>query len=115
MKIIFHTDALVRNSKKTPASSGHTRETIAWRKHISEMMKENPAGSFDVCTTYLFKDTFNVIDPKDSTVIGIPSYMVKEVIDDARIGKQKCGWCGKITAKGETCGDHDVKYLTNLI
>ena len=52
-----------------------------------------------VDTTTLFPDRFSIVPVTDDKSIWlcIPEDMVSNVIDDMRIGKGHCGWCGELT------------------
>jgi hypothetical protein len=112
MKIVFKKDALEIDSKRKSPSSGYTREEMNWRENISKMLKDGL--EHEVETTYLFDNSFNCKHPdgqkseKFTLSIHVPDYMVESVIDDARTGKSKCSYCGKIhntpeNKKGSVC------------
>lgn len=56
-------------------------------------------------TEYLFKDQFNTVPIKGVSDIGmrIMAYCVEYVVNDTRINKVKCNWCGKISVSGKKC------------
>lgn len=84
MKIQIKEDALILDSQKTPSNQGYTQNKINWRKSISEIIEFSKGDYIDVDTKYLFKDSFNIKHP-DGYIVSIPSFMVKDVVDDQRI------------------------------
>lgn len=84
MKIKFKDDALILDSKKIKINDGYNQNRIQWRKSISEIIEFSKGDYIDVDTKYLFKDSFNVKHP-DGYIVSIPSFMVKEILDDERI------------------------------
>ncbi len=117
MKIKIKENALEIHSKQTPASSGYKKDTMKWRNSIRTMMEANPSRLFDVETEYLFESSFTVTNPVGKYSVSIPSYMVEVVIDDARIGMSKCGYCGKVTptSDGKCQKGCEDKYFKPLI
>ena len=61
--------------------------------------------TLDVETDYLFDDQFNTAPVPGVSELGLRmmDYSVEEVIDDERIGKMKCQWCGTTSPVGPAC------------
>jgi len=85
MKIILKEDALIEHSRSVPEHMGYGQSGINWRKSVREMMDSSLVHEVD--TQYLFENSFNVKHPMGH-IIGIPDYMVSEVIDDIREKKE---------------------------
>ena len=64
-----------------------------------EILKKIDGKTLEVETKYLFKDQFNTVPIKDVSEQGlrIMGNMVDEVMDDVRIDKKKCCYCGTVT------------------
>lgn len=117
MKIVIKKDALELHSRSIPARMGHSQDTMNWRNSISKMLDNSEDRTFEVCTSHLFDSSFNVVNPHSQYAIQIPDYMVEAVIDDERIGKSKCGYCGKVaeTSQGYCERGCKVEYLKLLL
>lgn len=117
MKVVIKENALELHSKSIPASMGHTRDTMSWRSSIAKMLDKSEDRTFEVCASHLFDKSFNVVNPHSQYVIQIPDYMVEAVIDDERIGKSKCGYCGKVaeTSQGYCEKGCKLEYFKPLL
>lgn len=59
----------------------------------------------EVETDYLFYDQFNTVPIKNVSDKGLRIMMqsIDYVINDKRIDKMRCNYCGKVTIKGNIC------------
>jgi hypothetical protein len=73
----------------------------------------------EVETKYLFRDQFNTVPIRGVSESGLRIMMkdVERIIDDARIGRSRCGWCGEHFESGVLFCPHCGKggYVTPLI
>jgi rRNA maturation endonuclease Nob1 len=82
--------------------------TWEWAKTMEKI-----AGmTLEVETDHLFKDQYNTtpIPGISETGLRVMQNVVEEVIDDERLGKARCHWCGRTgPAQGVcmTCGKKD--------
>lgn len=87
----------------------HTPNYFSQRYH--EKIKAIDGQLVEVDTKCLFQNSFNGI-LADGSLIHIPNLLVDEVIDDARVGKGKCNYCGNITDKPMCYNcEHGEKYV----
>ena len=87
MKITIRQDVVEIYNSTTPS-----KNKDPWWAELLEFL----AGkTILVDTTTLFPDRFSVFP--ESIWVCIPEYMVSNVIDDIRIGKGHCGWCGGLS------------------
>jgi len=69
-------------------------------KAFCDFVKENGGKWIDVETDYLFNNQYN------TGKFRIMDSHISAVREDARIGKGKCEYCGKLVLVGETCTKH---------
>lgn len=70
----------------------------------------------EVDTKHLFKTSFNVIDPDDSSkIIGVRWVFCDVVGEDIRLKKMKCNWCGKTQDIADKCCECDRKEYTERL
>lgn len=84
---------------------------VGYSDKYAKIMKNIAGKTMEVDTRYLFPSSFNVIykDPEtgEECIVDISGKFVTEIINDARIGKDKCLYCGKMAdhkdVKDEIC------------
>jgi len=101
-----------RGLNKRP-SDGYSKTEFEW----IETLKQVSGKTIEVETDYLFKNQFNTVPIKGVSELGlrIMENLVEEVIDDERIGKYKCNWCGHHSENSDKCPEcGKAEYLEPL-
>lgn len=114
MKIIIK-----ENAKSIYMQSNRRSVNWEWAEKIEKLQGK----TLEVETEFLFNNQFNTA-PNEVSEKGmrIMEVLVSKVIDDARIGKQRCSYCGKVSEiKGneKTCphcneSDHLETFHVNI-
>jgi len=119
MKIKIYEDASKRFARSVNKRIGPQGIWMSSESQYYETMKKLDGMVVEVETDILFAYSFNVAPVPGVTdhCVGINADLVAEVINDARIGKYKCGYCGKITEDIETtCPKcHKTEYMSSLL
>ena len=70
-----------------------------------EMLEAVDGQALEVETEHLFEDQYNTapITGVSDNGLRVMDYLVEEVIDDARIGKMKCNYCGTSAEVAVSC------------
>jgi hypothetical protein len=74
--------------------------TMSISKDYKQFIESNRGKWLPVETDYLFCNQYNTADFR------VMDSYVSAVRDDARIGKGKCKYCGRLVSEGETCTKH---------
>ena len=69
------------------------------------VLRDVSGMTLDVETEHLFSDQYNTapIPGVDNDGIRVMDWMVDYIIDDARPGKMRCGWCGRTQVIASAC------------
>jgi hypothetical protein len=71
-----------------------------WPQESYMKLLEQIEGTIrEVDTEFLFQDQYNLVDPN----LRVMAWMVEKVIDDARINRMRCAWCGHNQSMQHTC------------
>jgi len=93
------------------AGSTYNFSSYGFGRDWAAKMDAIAGTELEVETKYLFTDQYNTGPIKGVAKQGlrIMDEYVDEVIDDVRIGRGKCNWCGKHSVKSEKGCEHCEK------
>ena len=104
-------DKMYIKLKSNAASLSRSVTNSCYSENFYQLMKKNEGKWVEVDTTYLFRDAFNSkivhesFDGNSSIkCTHIPARYVLAVKNDARIGKKRCNYCGKISVYEDKLG-----------
>jgi len=109
MKIKIKSNAEQLYQNTTTAKITNYKFWLEWRS----VMRSIQGTTIEVETNHLFKDQYNTVPLPGVSENGLRvlDYIVDGVIDDDRIGRGKCSWCGHHSIKSEKGCQHCEKGL----
>jgi rubrerythrin len=113
IKIKKSAPVIYRKGLNKRPTDGYSKRELEW----IDTLKKVSGKTIEVETDYLFNNQFNTAPIKGVSERGlrIMENLVEEVIDDERIGKYKCNWCGGYSEKKDKCPNcGKAKYLKPL-